>query len=159
MILSRFAYTPTDTQGRLIIGDWSCFTIERPWIRSDHRGGTPFESCIPDGIYSVAPFIRPNGDMALSIVNPELGVYLNEHDRPEDSAGNRHGRYLCLIHSANFADEVVGCIAPGRRRRNADRGVMVTQSRDTMAEIIELGSSHNRLEIRQAPGALDAPLR
>ena len=75
MILSRFAYCPDETQGKLIIGDWSCWTIERPWIRGDNPGGRPFESCVPDGIYKLQRHERPSGDVVLALTNPDLGVY------------------------------------------------------------------------------------
>lgn len=154
MILSRFAYTPTETQGRLIIGDWSCFTIERPWVRGEHRGGKPFESCVPDGEYELVRYDSSRGYEVFCLINPSLGVYLHESDIPEYEGG----RFMIQIHIANYADQLEGCIAPGRKRVNQTRGVMVTHSGDTFEEMMHLGSEERIIRIQQAPGAIDAPL-
>lgn len=162
ILLPRFAYTPTETQGRLLVGEWSCYTIERPWRRWSVPGGQPFESCIPDGNYDLVPFMRPNGDKVFAIVNPDLGVHFQEADRPKDSNGQRQGRYLCLIHPANYVDDVVGCIGPGKIRTidTSRHKIMVTSSRVAMTEILaHVGwESGHRLKISQAPGAIDTPL-
>ncbi len=161
--LPRFAFTPSETQGNIRIDNWSCFTIERPWLRWDYPGGQPFESCIPDGTYDLVPFIRlHSGARSFAIVNPDLGVYFNDADRPIDDQGQRHGRYLCLIHIGNYVNDVVGCIAPGKAR-TIDRlknRLMVTSSAVTMTEILSrVGwESGHTLRIFQAPGAVDTPL-
>ncbi len=158
MILSRFAYTPTDTQGRLIIGDWSCWTIEQPWVRGETPGGKPFSSCIPDGTYKIRRHERPNGDTVLLLTNPDLGVYYQDWDRPEDNQGRRAGRYLCLIHPANTARQVHGCIAPGKRRIHTNDGMFVTDSQATMIEIMQRTREVHTLTIQQTAGAIDTPL-
>lgn len=162
--LARFAYTPTETQGRLRANDWSCYTIERPWLRWTYPGGQPFESCIPDGEYELIPFIRPNknADKVFAIVNPDLGVHFHDADRPTDGTGQRQGRYLCLIHPGNYVDDIVGCIAPGKVRTidSVKNQLMVTSSRLTMTEILSrVGwEKGHTLRIFQAPGAVDTPL-
>lgn len=158
MILTRYAYTPTETQGMLRIGMWTCHTIEQPWVQHDNRGGKPFMSCIPEGVYKVAPFKRPNGDEVLSIVNEELGVFLYDHERTKDNNGRAQGRYLCLIHAGNRVRDVEGCIAPGDKRLTTDEGMMVTNSRATMVEIMLRSRSETTLEIQQGTGAIDTPL-
>jgi len=126
--LYRFAYTPDETQGRLVIDGQTFWTIERSWIKGERKGGMPFKSCIPDGEYQLVPFERSNGDVVPALVNHDLGVHL--HSGP---------RTACLIHSGNVVDDVVGCIAPGLARVVTEfRGktqVMVTNSRAAMAEI------------------------
>ena len=162
LTLPRFAFTPSETQGTLRVDDWSCFTMERPWLRWSYPGGKPFESCIPDGEYELVPFLRPNGDKAFAMVNPDLGVYFHKDDRPTDDQGQRHGRYLCLIHAGNYVDDVAGCIAPGKVRtiNGSKHKLMVTSSRVTMTEILSrLGwESGHTLRIFQASGAIDTPL-
>ena len=106
--IDRFSYASTETEGVLSIHDFTLATIERPWIAASRPGGKSFESCIPDGIYTVEPFDRPSGEKAYILSNPELGVFKFE--------GEGDGRYLCLLHIANFARNVVGCIGPGMRR-------------------------------------------
>ena len=50
--LKRFAYLDECTRGVLHVGNHTFQTIERPWVKNpDGKGGTPFESCIPDGTY------------------------------------------------------------------------------------------------------------
>lgn len=155
--LNRFAFCPEDTQGRLIIGNWRCWTIEQPWVRWNYPGGKPFESCVPDGKYDLVPFLRPSGERAFALVNERLGVYFAKADMP----GGR-GRFLCLIHGANFASDVQGCIAPGKNRLiHSERlSLMVTDSQNTMREIRNrLGwRDGHTLTIHAATGAIDTPL-
>ena len=125
--LVRFAYTPTETQG--ILNDkW--YTIERPWIKGPHPGGLSFESCIPDGSYKLIPHTRPNGDKVVALVNPSLGVWYQKDERPDV-----WGRYLVLIHSGNYVEHVVGCIAPGLSRTIYQNRMMVGASRAAMSQI------------------------
>ena len=162
--LPRFAYTPSETQGKIRVGDWSCFTIEPPWLRWSYPGGKPYESCIPDGTYELVPFIRPNkhADKVFAMVNPDLGVYFHDDDRPSDRTGQRRGRFLCLIHPANYVWQVVGCAAPGMSRviDTIKNELMVTSSRVTMTELMSrVGwESGHTIRIFQAPGAIDTPL-
>ena len=161
--LPRFAYTPSETQGILRVGGWTCFTIERPWLRWTYPGGQPFESCIPEGTYDLLPYIRRNGDKALAMVNPDLGVYFRKVDRPTDNQGNRLGRFKCLIHGrANYVTDVQGCAATGESRViDPDKNkLMVTNSTVTMTELLSrVGwETGHTIRIYQAPGAIDTPL-
>ena len=130
--LNRYAYTPTEVQGRLDVGGLSLETIERPWIAGEHPGGKPFESCVPDGEYELVPFERSNGSQVLALYNPTIGVHLHAIDGI--------GRYACLIHAGNWSDDVVGCIAPGLGRSISNNRVMVTSSRTAMKKLAEVMS-------------------
>jgi hypothetical protein len=146
--LDRFAYTATETQGGLVIGSEVFFTIERPWIKGSNPGGKNFESCIPDGVYDLAPFTRPDGDRVFSLSNSDLGVWVNKDERPESQ-----GRYLVLIHSGNTVNDVVGCIAPGESRILHNNQVFVTNSRASCNKIFGLlGDETHKLLIRPALG-------
>ena len=46
--LERFAYTPMGTFGRLKVGDFEFFTVERPWVDNE-----PFKSCVLEGEYEL----------------------------------------------------------------------------------------------------------
>lgn len=128
--LKRFAYLDDRTRGVLQIGNSTFQTIERPWVPlSTGPGGTPFESCIPDGDYRLRHFTRPSGQESLILSNAEHGVYENEADRV-----GGEGRYLILIHPGNTVDDVVGCIAPGL---HGDETI-VGSSRLAMKKILEL---------------------
>lgn len=128
--LNRFAYLTDCTRGVLNIGTHAFQTIERPWISfPDAAGGTPFESCIPDGEYRLRAYTRPSGKKAFIISNEEKGVFEQAAERP-----NGKGRYLILIHPGNTVADVVGCIAPGLT--GDDR--FVGSSRAAMLKIIGL---------------------
>lgn len=130
LTLTRYAYTPTETQGVLRAGKQEFQTIERPWIKSLHPGGMSFESCVPDGEYAFVPHTRPDGTRTVALVNPELGVWYQKEDRPDV-----WGRYLVLIHAGNRVRDVVGCIAPGLGRTIYENEVMVTSSRAAMKQL------------------------
>lgn len=124
------------------------FTIEKPWIPSSTggRAGEPFRSCVSAGTYSLSPFVRPNGDKVWMLSNPELDVFKLDSDVP--SARKGMGRFLILIHVANRARDVVGCIGPGRTwRTDPDGTVMVTSSRDAMKELHSELDGRRSLEI------------
>lgn len=128
--LERFAYLTDCTRGVLKIGNNTFQTIERPWIPLPAAaGGTPNESCIPDGEYRLRSFTRPSGKKAFILSNPEQGVYEQAAERP-----NGQGRYLILIHPGNTVADVVGCIAPGLTGDEHNVG----SSRKAMLRIIEL---------------------
>lgn len=112
LFIHRYSYATTETEGDLSIGDHSLCTIERPWIAHSVPGGRPFASCVPDGRYILEPWIRAtNGHEVYILSNPDLGVYKEKDDRL-----NGEGRYLVLLHIANFVTNVVGCIGPGTKR-------------------------------------------
>lgn len=112
LTLERFSYAPTETEGELHIEGYLFPTMERPWIPWSMSGGKPFASCVPDGVYVLEPFIRNVGEHVYSLRSEENGVFVTKEQA--DAAGG--GRYACLMHSANFVYQVVGCIAPGVSR-------------------------------------------
>ena len=97
--LRRFAEFGEDGLfGELNIGGWRCFTLERRW-----RDNLPFISCIPAGTYELR--LHEDGRHAgtWALVG---GTVSYEKDR-------EFPRYCILIHPANFAYQLAGCIAPG----------------------------------------------
>lgn len=151
--LIRYAYCHNVTLGAMKVGGSVYPTIERPWIKSLYSGGEPFKSCIPEGRYRVEPFVRSSGSQALSVSNPNLGVWVNQDDR--DGA---HGRYEVLIHSGNWVTDVVGCIAVGLNYKIDSNGRhMVTNSRQAMQNILEEVGCHQsvNIDISQIGGAID----
>ena len=133
IILERYCYSETETEGRLYLPEHDdyIYTLERPWIAGP-AGGLPFESCVPDGEYQLVPYTRSKGrGDVYALRNPALGVYFTKQER-----GNRQGRYKILIHSANWVEQVVGCIAPGLARTIAENKRMVRASRDALTLIM-----------------------
>ena len=108
LFLDRYSYALSETEGILSIADFELATMERPWVAGNTPGGKPFESCIPDGEYRLDPWRRPSGHEVYILSNPELGVFKEK--------GDGIGRYLILIHVANWVINVVGCIGPGTSR-------------------------------------------
>lgn len=89
MILERYAYLSDCVMGRLLFGGDQVYTIERPWLQNK-----PWESCIPDGEYALNPYS--------SAKYPDVW-----------QVANVPGRTHILIHPANYAHQLAGCIAPG----------------------------------------------
>lgn len=125
LTLKRFSYTPDYCEGALYLNDAQlCWTIERPW-----RDNAPNISCIPDGdCYQWIPHVRPSGSKVWCVLGGTVCQY--EHQITSD---NHKTRYLILIHSANWAEQLGGCIAPGLKRKPG----MVTKSRDAMRMLHE----------------------
>ena len=89
--LERFAYTPMGTFGTLTVDGFSCYTVERPWEYNE-----PFESCIPEGEYT------------LKRSEYHRGGY------PTYEVMDVPGRTLIKVHVANTMLDVYGCIGVGR---------------------------------------------
>lgn len=94
------------TQGVLQVDDESFFALERPWAPGS-PGGTKGVSCVPAGIYRLVPHDSEAHPRTFALVNDELHVY---HLAVPDG---EQGRTACLIHAANFPQELRGCIALG----------------------------------------------
>lgn len=112
ILLERFCYHPEGTLGVLTVGGEEFYTVERPW---EHN--LPRISCIPEGEYEMK-----------RRKSPKFGWCWEVKDVPN--------RTYILFHSANFPDELQGCIAPGMSLMT-DR-IAVSRSRDAMNEIEEL---------------------
>jgi len=158
LLQERFSYADTETESVISVAAFELAGIERPWVPHDTPGGKPFASCIPDGVYSLEPWIRANKrkDEVYILVNEELGVYRLEEDMP-----NGEGRYLILWHIANYVTDIVGCTGPGMRRalmKNRKTGQVeraVSSSGEAMRIITaQLGREEtHRLTIRAKCGA------
>lgn len=103
LLLTRFGSTPMmGTFGRIDLGDHILYTVEQDW--ENNRRGV---SCIPDGIYTLEPHNSPKHPHVVALVNHALGVY--HFEDPQAKRSN------ILIHSANRAAQLRGCISPGMR--------------------------------------------
>lgn len=114
--------------------DFLCQTIERPWIAMPgSRGGLSGKSCVPEGTYKLERHNSEAHPNTWALVNPELDVvHWEDRERP-------HRRCLVLIHVANYARELRGCIAPGMGRTiDSDGTHMVTSSKLAMIELKRL---------------------
>jgi len=140
-ILQREVSTDVETMGRLQFNNTTLHTVEQEW-RPTAPGGESFNSCVPAGRYDLIKHKRPNGKTVVALVNPGLGVYYEDADRPFSV-----GRYLILMHPGNTHKDVVGCIAPGMGRHNS----MVLNSRKAMKKIMDyIGNDDAQLLIKDA---------
>lgn len=128
---------PDCTQGVLKIGDHEFQTMERPWV--PHKSapcGTKGVSCIPPGVYQLFRHDTEAHPRTFALVNPTLWTYHFDEDVPAGQFGL--ARTCVLIHAANFASELRGCIAPGMKRSTDGGRRMVSYSRKAMTEIQSL---------------------
>lgn len=125
--LQRFAYSPFGTFGRLTVGGFSCYTVERPWLLN-----APNISCIPEG---------------------EFGLILDRYHRGGYDAYEIQyvlGRSQILIHIGNSICDVNGCIAVGIALSGwgvKDEKFMwtVSNSRDAFEAFMDAMYSHSKM--------------
>lgn len=130
LTIVRFAYMPQATLGRLLLPTvpYALYSLERPWIVNPAGlGGMPRISCVPDGLYKLYPHDSEKHPGTFQIVNESLGVY-----RDALPAGQSWGRTAILIHPANQADELEGCIAPGSSMVIYDNRPSILMSKDSL---------------------------
>ncbi|ELJ8641941.1 hypothetical protein RUK84_002910 [Vibrio cholerae] len=82
-------------------------TVERPW--KNNEAGI---SCVPEGTYDLLPHESPKFGKCYALSAPTLGVTVYGPSQ----------RSHILIHKANYAEQLEGCIAPG-----TDFGVVSSQ--------------------------------
>lgn len=135
VILERFAYSPDGTFGRLTLPNGQrFFTVERPWLSNK-----PFESCIPDGIYTLEK--RPS-----PVVQRTSGGHYVEGWE----VTHVPGRTFIMLHPGNWPTDFEGCIGVGTEYKIIDGQNGVSQSRLAFAQMMGAldGRASWRLEIR-----------
>jgi len=137
MLKLKRAYLDNCTLGKLFYnGELICHTVEKPW-----KSNEPFKSCIPAGECAIECHHTEKHPDSFILLNENLGVGRNKGDSI---------RYGCLIHVANFPDDVVGCIGPGLSLHPSTWGV--SQSRkamDVLRKLIKLESEEWKLLIEE----------
>lgn len=117
------------TFGELFLDrDVICQTVEQP-----DNGNMPFHSCVPAGIYELVPVDSPKYGETFCLYNPDLNVVVNKGDMK-----NRLTRYSCLVHPANKASQLQGCVAFGEDLGLLDSEWCVTESRTTTERLMGL---------------------
>lgn len=122
IVLKRFISTDKGTFGVLTVGDKSFFTVEKPWDNN-----TPYKSCVPSGEYTLVPHGVYGKDGQVLCM---IGEGVTHYETPESK------RFACLIHTANYESDVVGCIGLGK----GYLGNMVTSSRTSIKEFYDMVS-------------------
>lgn len=135
LLLERFAYSPDGTFGKLYVGDYVCYTCERPWV-----GNAKSKSCIPEGRYDMK--LRQSGVVTRS----SGGEFVEGWE-----ICNVPGRSYIMLHPANWPSELEGCIAPGQEYTIIRKANGVTSSRDTFKKIMKLleDEDTHTIDIRQ----------
>ena len=145
LLLERMPSGVAETQGFLSFPGTLLATIEQEWREDpDRLGGESNNSCVPAGKYKLISHTRPDGKEVVALVNEALGVYYLAEDRPAEG-----GRYLILLHIANWSHNVIGCCGPGIGKAESDKGPMVTSSKAAMEQIMDyIDGDDAELEIR-----------
>lgn len=113
--LIRDTATPAYCMGILQAGALEFQTIERPWLDAPPGlGGHQGLSCVPPGLYEMVKHDTPKHPQSFALVNPKLDVYHEPGDVPPDRAP--YARTAILIHVANTASELAGCVGLGMAR-------------------------------------------
>jgi hypothetical protein len=137
--LTRDMRTEGETIGwlRYNVKKWA--TIERTWVPSVLTpAGEKGVSCLPCGEFRIEAHDSEAHPKSFALVNHALDVYHWPHEVP--AAKRSYARTVCLIHPANWAHELRGCVAPGKERKyDQSKGRWeVRHSRDAMNEIRSL---------------------
>lgn len=104
-------------------GEQLAVTVESPW-----NNNQPNISCIPEGEYTLRAHHSPRHGDCLVIESPSLGV----------TANGPSLRTHCLIHAANIAAQLQGCIAPGYQFGFYQGEWAVTGSKAMVERLLEL---------------------
>lgn len=128
IVLERFCYHPNATLGVLEVDFERFYTVERPWL--DNK---PNVSCIPVGTYEMG-----------WRESPRFGETWHIKDVPD--------RTYILIHVANYARDVEGCIGLGMGLMGDT--VAVSESKKAVTRFEELTKGGEwQLKIENAPYA------
>ena len=126
MINIKRWYNDDCTIGRLTIGDFQCFTLELPWKENKRS-----ISCIPEGLYEYTFYDSPKNGYVIQLENVRNRDYIQ-------------------VHSGNFTYQVEGCILVGDSVKwlNTDKIPDVTNSRDTLNQLLKEAKGFDLIEIR-----------
>ena len=112
LTLTRDAPRPDCQEGILNVAGSQYYTMERPW-KDNHAG----ISCVLPGLFNLLPHVIEHGELigleCYVLSNPDLGVF---PEPPSNYTGSNAVRIAILIHPANWAFQLLGCIAPGKAR-------------------------------------------
>jgi len=131
------SYTDNGTFGKLYDdqNNFICHTVEQVW-----KNNQPFKSCIPEGEYTLVRYASNKYGKTFALVAPYLNVYAYE-------ATDCNARYACLIHAANYAGQLQGCIAPGDKLGVVNNEWAVLNSKKTLNRIYDILKPYDLIKI------------
>jgi hypothetical protein len=112
-----------ETFGVLTFGEFTCYTVERPWMDN-----APSISCIPNGKYLLHSYDSPKFGNSVIIYGGSVSPY-------PDPDFERNG---ILIHPANIANDVQGCIGLGDNFGTVYGEHAVLNSKKTVSKFLDL---------------------
>lgn len=145
LTMIRDVSTPNETLYKLTVGEAVFDAIGQP---DNHD--MPDHSSIPLGTYELVPHDTAAHPNTWALVNPDLGVTHEPCDMISVGCQYPH-RFACLLHPANMASQLRGCIAPGMSRKHSTWGWIVCDSRAALTaiqEILVIGTIGHTLEIK-----------
>lgn len=122
--LTRDVHGAAHTYGVLAFDRYVFQTIELPWL--DNKHGV---SCVSIGTYQLFKHDSEAHPKTWALVNPDLGVI--HFPDPAHPAF----RVACLLHSANWAFQLQGCIGVGVTRGVLQGQPAILRSREALAQI------------------------
>jgi len=159
LLIKRFGtqvaseFVQAGTFGELFMQDLSQgYTVEQPWMNNQR-----FESCVPDGEYTLIPFDSPRYGRVFVMVNPELNVYAFEEECLSDT-----DRFLCLfVHRGSYPENFQGCIGLGERlNENINGQTWAANTKTACGKLMNtLERTEHKLTIMSVGGATPAVLR
>ena len=126
------SYSTDTTTGIMKVGSTSFYTIEQPW-----RNNLAGHSCVPFGTYNLIPYNSPKHGPTWCLDNPSLNIYGQSSVPP-------NGRSFCEIHSANWAEQLEGCIALGLDNQpmfdpiSGKAEASIENSKDAVAQLLSI---------------------
>lgn len=133
-MLKRGIPTKYGTFGVLTTDDGTKF----PVVERNYYGNLRNVSSVPVGEYRLVPHHSEKHGETVALVNHALSVHHLKHS---------DGRYGILIHAANRASELFGCIAPGLDNGIVDNEWAVIKSKSAMKQLREYFKTDNKLVI------------
>lgn len=114
--IKRIEFDDKQTLGELTFGEFSCKTLELPWLNNERK-----ISCIPTGEYEVIKRESAKYGSHFYVTNVEDRSYI-------------------LIHAGNYNKHTLGCILVGDKHLdiNGDGYRDVTNSKLTMQELNDI---------------------
>lgn len=123
--LNRLDETRHGVFGEMIISGHRFKTVERLF-----KDNQPFISSIPPGKYTLEPHESNQHGQTWALVNHDLGVYHYQDAKAKRTA--------ILIHVANRASELAGCIGLGKYLGFVSDEIAVTNSAAAVGDALEI---------------------
>lgn len=129
------------TLGTLSLEDFTCDSIELPWVAAENggKGGKRGHSCIPHGTYQLEPHDSEAHPATFALVNHELDIYHHEWEATKERRAMV--RSEILIHPLSYPAQLAGCVGVSFARvydQDAQRWTTGGRSREAFEKFKEV---------------------